>query len=182
MRRTKALARSPGKLDRFSRPLFDLSLTSIHGVQGLPSFMLNPPSKELWENKWDQVHEMFKYERFWRLTLTWPEHDRANADIIRWGDHTWTVLEQFAFHGPYSCLSQKVLKFYGELQKTAAACAFTAVKRGRTGSPLCRVSHGKWGDSYHLIVSAGVPRNTRAHWIDLVPFIPRSCPGRLKPF
>lgn len=150
--------------------------------------MLDPPAETPWAVKWDQVHEMFKFQRFWKVTLTrWEQDvDQANKNVVQWSHHTWTVLEQFTFHAAYNWLSQKMLKFYGELQKTAAACALTPVDQGPAGHPICRVRREDWRASYDLIVSAGAPRNTRAHWIDLVPsffffFFP-SYPGRLKPF
>lgn len=101
-------------------------------------------------SEWKQVLELFKYQRFWKLATTYPEHQAVNEAIKMWGFHAHDVLDLFAQHDGYCVLSHRVLKFYHELQKTAAAYTDTKLdSRRRT----CFVDHTEWKAGYEVIVS-----------------------------
>lgn len=99
---------------------------------------------------WNQVLELFKYQRFWKLAKTYPEHQAINEAIKMWGFHSHDVLNLFAQHGGYCVLSHRVRKFYQELRKTAAAFTDIALN---SSSRTYHVEHKEWRASYELIVN-----------------------------
>lgn len=148
----------------------DLSeLTSVWCVQELPVFLTDPTSPERCPSVWNRVLELFRYQRFWKLAKEHPEHETVNEAIKQWGWQASHALSLFAEHGDYSELSHRVLKFYLELRKTAAALTgIQLAPEDRT----CLVEHEGWKAGYELIVSTHVTDHVVRLGIDLVPFIP----------
>lgn len=148
-------------------------------VQELPVFLLDPTSTERCPSEWKRVLKLFGYQRFWKLAKEHPEHKKVNEAIKQWGWQASHALSLFAEHGDYSELSHRVLKFYLELRKSAAALTDIHLTGG---DGTCVVKHKEWKAGYDVIVSGCVTDHVVRLGIDLVPFISCSCPGRSKPF
>lgn len=128
-------------------------------MQCLPSFMLdlrwqpNPPPA------WQEIDDMLKHNRFWKLITKLPELMCINKKIFSWGRHTWGVLQNFALRSGYSVLSHQLLKFYHALQQTAVKCTSARLKYSRRhGHTTYVTDHITWYSGYELIVSTLHPR------------------------
>jgi outer membrane cobalamin receptor len=110
---------------------------------------------------WEQVRKIFTQDRFFRIAVKLPGEAEANSVIKQWEEHTWRVLGQFCKSTYYGRLSQKVLKFYNELQKAAATCASTQLEFSPGWQLRCRIENGNWKAGYELVVSTRAPGRTR---------------------
>lgn len=144
--------------------------------------MLDPSSEECQGVIWEQVRKIFTQDRFFRIAVKLPGEAEANSVIKQWEEHTWRVLGQFCKSTYYGRLSQKVLKFYGELQKAAAACTRTRVEFGPGRPPRCYVCHCYWKAGYELVVNSCAPGRHPHARPDLLHFFPFSCLGRWRQF
>lgn len=83
--------------------------------------MRGPLPEEGVHPEWAVLKEMFQTgQRFSWEEVAAPASAAVNDDIKAWKRHTWEILQKFSELDAYSLLSQKLLKFYKELHKTAA--------------------------------------------------------------
>lgn len=160
IRRSGEPAQNPGKLDhKLGGLALSLSVSHVpylHALQPLPRFLLDcKPGADT--ATWGLLHEMFRFQRFWKVGPVTSEQAVVNQDMRTWCQHTWEQLAQFQMTGDYATLSRQLVKFYSELQEAAAVCTSTELQKHEHGWCQCpAVCNKNWKAGYDLIVSASV--------------------------